>query len=118
MATLVLIIADDMQQRGVDTGADEATAAAMPAAAPATATQQPKPKSGRGRAAFAFANAARAAAPPAAAPTAAALLVPPGQEDPEALQATRAQLRHVPSALQLAADPADIAIIKRVFGSR
>jgi hypothetical protein len=118
MATLVIIIADDMQQRGVDIGADETTAAAMPAAAPATATQQPKPKSGRGRAAFAFANAARAAAPPAAAPTAAALLVPPGQEDPEALQATRAQLRHVPSALQLAADPADIAIIKRVFGSR
>ena len=125
MATLVLIIADDMQQRGVEYGAGAAAAVAAPAAAvaapaaaPATATQQPKPKGGRGRAAFGFANAARAATTPSAPAIAVAQLVTPGQEDPKALQAARAQLRHVPSALQLAADPADIAVIKKVFGSR
>lgn len=93
IATLVLIIADDMQERGVTIGSGEANAAAKPV------------PGGRGKQAFAARNAATAAS------TSAVPAV-------DGLEPERAKLLHVPSQMQLAADPEDIDMIKTVFGSR
>lgn len=99
IATLVLVIADDMQQRGVDIGSEASSDAAR--AAPA----QPS-KTATGRNSFAARNAARAV-----------VAVPDSSTDEHDLS-TRAQLRHVPSSMQLCADQEDIEVIKSIFGSR
>ena len=91
IATLVLIIAKDLQARGVAAGADAPDAAAT--AKPKTA----KPK--KSRLSSNLANlAAAAAAAPACTPT--------------------PTLVHVPTALELAADPAELKIIRDLYGSR
>ena len=94
IATLVLLMAQDMQLRG--TPAADAAAPAAPAAAAAA----PPPRSaGRGRGML---TAGRTTTPAAAVP----------------LTATRAEATREPTALERAADPADLAIIRELFGSR
>jgi hypothetical protein len=96
-----------MQTRGVTRGSGTAEADTA-AAAPVATAVVPKPK--KGKASFAARNAAAASA---------AVLV--GELDTpssEVLQATVAALEHIPTAMELAADPADLAIIREVFGSR
>ena len=82
IATLVLIIAQDLQTRGVDAGGGVAE------------VEKPvKPKGGRGANLANFAAAAGAAgAPP--------------------------KLKHIPTALERAADPAELKIIRDLYGSR
>ena len=92
VATLVLLMAQDMQLRG--------TTAADDAAAPAAAAAPPRP-AGRGRGTHML-TAGRTTAPAAAVP----------------LTATRAEATREPTALELAADPDDLAIIRELFGSR
>jgi hypothetical protein len=103
IAELVMIIAEDMQRRGVTIGGgtaeEEAAAEAAVAAAEAPAKPKPKPK---GKAGAAARNAdSLATAPPA-----------------EPVVAQRGKLKHVPTAIELAADPADLEIIRKVYGSR
>jgi hypothetical protein len=100
IATLVLIIADDMQARGVTRGSG--TAESDPDAAMHVATVVAKPKAKSSKTVFAARNALAAAA--ASEPVRAAETVP--------------LLQHVPTAMELAADPEDIAIIRQLFGSR
>ena len=86
IATLVLIIAKDLQSRGVDAGMETAEAAAE------------KVKGGKrskNLANFASTSAASTSAAPA---------VP--------------ALKHKPTALELAADPAELKIIRDLYGSR
>ena len=91
IAALVLIIAQDMQLNG------NAIDAPPPAAAAATA---PPPAAGRGRGRGAFqARAAVAPAPPVA-------------------TATRTETVHQPTAIELEADPADLKVIRDLYGSR
>ena len=91
IAALVLIIAQDMQLNG------NAIIAPPPAAAAATA---PPPAAGRGRGRGAFqARAAVAPAPPVA-------------------TATRTETVHQPTAIELEADPADLKVIRDLYGSR
>ena len=91
IAALVLIIAQDMQLNG---NAAAATDAPPPAAA------APPPAAGRGRGRGAFqARAAVAPAPPVA-------------------TATRTETVHQPTAIELEADPADLKVIRDLYGSR
>ena len=91
IATLVLIIAKDLQTRGVDQGME--TAVDKPA-------DKPKPKAGKRNA-----NLANFAAATAAAATTAGT-------------ASEPTLKHIPTALELAADPAELQIIRDLYGSR
>ena len=91
IATLVLMIAQGMQLNG--TGPAAAEAAAAPAPAP------PTRPAGRGR------SMITATRPTAARPTA-------------PLTAARVEAAHQPTALELAADPADLAVIRDLYGSR
>ena len=103
IAEVVKIIADELQQRGVSSGASTAETATDPAvvvAAPAAA----KP---RGKAAAAGRNA-----------NALANAKPSPVTGGEPLQAKQAQLKHVPTAMERAADPADIKAIRDLYGSR
>ena len=93
IATLVLLIAKDMQLNG--TGTDAAATAAAPTAAPTAAPAQGR---GRGKHALTAGRPTTTAAPP--------------------LTASRAEVTHTPTALELAADPADLAIIRDLYGSR
>ena len=108
IAKCVKIIADDMQLRGVTVGGgDESTPTPTPAQA--TLAQLCAPNKLTGKAA----KAAKAAGANSASAVAVAA---PGTVD--ALQASRAKLTHVPSAMEIAADPAHIKIIRDVYGSR
>ena len=100
-ATLCLIIADDLQRRGVDSGCKEAEAVDDEAVPP----PKPKPKGGRSSRAFAdnAALAQRVAVP-----------------DASAIPATARALglQHIPTYLEEQADPADIDMIHELYGSR
>ena len=89
IATLVLMIANDMQLNG--TGTDAAAAPAPAAAAPANRRGKHALTDGRST-------------------TAAAAAVP--------LTASRAELTLAPTAIELAADKADLDIIRALYGSR
>ena len=102
IATIMLIIADDMQARGVTRGSG--TAESDPDAAVHVATVVAKPKGKTSKASFAARHAATAAALPSGEPVHVAETVP--------------LLEHVPTAMELAADPEDVAIIHKLFGSR
>ena len=93
IATLVLLMAQDMQLRG--------TPAADAPAAPAAAAAPPPRPAGRGRG-RSMLTAGRTTTPAAAVP----------------LTAARAEATRELTALELAADPADLAIIRELFGSR
>ena len=84
-------IAKDLQTRGVDQGME--TAVDKPA-------DKPKPKAGKRNA-----NLANFAAATAAAATTAGT-------------ASEPTLKHIPTALELAADPAELQIIRDLYGSR
>ena len=92
MATIILMIAEDMQLRGVDGNGAVATSEPVPSA--------PVRPAGRGRGAFQARSAARA---------------PIAEEAPSE---SAAALRHVPTVAELAADPADLKIIRDIYGSR
>ena len=104
IATLVLIVADDMQARGVTCGACELDAPlpAVATAAAAPTKAAPKKKKARGKAAFA-ARAATSEVAPCGTPQVA--------EPVETLE-------HRPTALERECDPEDLAIIRELFGSR
>ena len=100
IATCVKIIADDMQMRGVTVGSGSAeTPDPVPTPPPA------KPLTGKA------AKAAKAATLLANAP-------PPATGHAAPQIAERAKLTHVPSAMEMAADPDDIKIIRDIYGSR
>jgi hypothetical protein len=107
IAMIVHIIAEDLQLRGVDSGHLTAGKTEKLAVVPA-----PKPKAATKRNAnaanFAAANLAAGAAPRVEAAI-------PVSELPTTASPT---LTHVPTAIELAADPADLAIIRALFGSR
>ena len=112
MAAIVKIIADDLQECGVDMGAEAATAATA-----VTAVAAPQVggrgsggrgraggggrSGGRGRGRVAFTAAQPSNVQAAGVPVASA-----------------AQLRHVPTALERMADEADLKIIRDLYGSR
>ena len=130
IATIAMIIADDLQLRGVDSGAGEAEpAVAAVAAAPAKAAAPPakaaaaatkaaaaaaakagKKPAGKGRSRAAFAD--RQAATGAVRAT----LV--SEPSPDALPAKRVATPHVPSAMEAAANPEHLRIIHELYGSR
>ena len=95
IAAIVLIIAQEMQLKG--------TVAPAAAVAPVTVTVTPAPTrpAGRGRGAF---QARVASAPPAAAAAPA--------------MASRTEIAYKPSAIEQAADPEDLKVIRDLFGSR
>ena len=97
IAAIVLIIAQEMQLNG--TVAPDVVAA--PAPAPAAAPTRP---AGRGRGAF---QSRVNSAPPAAAPAPAAPAM-----------ASRTEMPYKPSAIEQAADPEDLKVIRDLFGSR
>ena len=121
IAQLVFIIAQDLQRRGVDSGAAAAAAAtptvvaaATPGAAAAAGGARGRGSGrgraaggggrGRGRAAFVAAAAAQTPCTPA---TVAAVRV-----------ADSAAAERETTAIERAADPEDLAIIRELFGSR
>ena len=113
IAELVLIIADDMQLRGVTRGSNTAEEQAAEAAAEAAAAlgievPKPKPVKASGKAAAAGRNASAREVAPVGSFTG---TVPP-------IMASLGQLKHVPTAIELAADPADLAVIRDLYGSR
>ena len=135
IAMIVMIIADDLQLRGVDHGAGEAAAAptATPSAPPPTAPAGRGSAGGRGgstggrggrrgggRGGFADRVAARAAerAEAQGVPRAAATPVCADEPAGPTLQAQRAQVQHEPSALEVAANPESLEIIRKLYGSR
>jgi len=129
IATIVMIIADDLQLRGVDHGNKDKEAAAA-------AVQQGAAVGGRGggrggtaaggrgcgrggRGGFADRVAARAAEraeAQGAIPTAVA--TPVATDDPAALEAQRAKVQHQPSATEAAANQESLEIIRKLYGSR
>ena len=120
IATLVMIVADDLQLRGVDAGGEE-----LPPPKPSVSGQR-----GRGAAALVGARggarggrgrgggraASFAANMVSDIRQAAATLVT--EADPAALQTQRLQLKHVPTAMEAAANPEALAIIRKLYGSR
>ena len=91
-ATLLLIVADDFQRRGVTAGGEDA--------ADADAAHKPAAPASRR---FGFVSSAAAAA------------AAPGR--PAAPAAAR-PLQHVPTSMEKQADPEDLAMIRKLFGSR
>ena len=114
IATLVLVIANDMQSRGVtdrEGTVSPSTAIVAPVVAAVTAVAAPAPAptkaAGRGRGAL-----LQRLAPPPPPPQA---LVP---TEPPVYMAQRAEVQYIPSALEREADPEDLKIIRDLFGSR
>ena len=114
IATIVMIIADDLQQRGVNSGSTNAPT--IPATAAAAAGRGGRGSGrasraavstgrGRGRANYADRMASKAPAP---------------QAQAEALTSTaeRAQLEYEPSAVEADANQESLAIIRELYGSR
>ena len=93
IAAIVLIVAQDMQLNG--SGIVEAPPPPVPAA---TAPRRP---AGRGRGAFVAARAAGRA-----------------DKEPPGVMATRTETVHKPTAIEQTANPADLAIIRDLYGSR
>ena len=119
IAMLVMIIADDLIMRGVDSGAGEAEPAQPPPAPGGRGRGQTArgggAVGGRGRggrgANFAAAMVAKSV-PARSAVTA----VPGGGEG--ALPAKRAQVEEKPSAVEAAANQESLAILRKIYGSR
>lgn len=117
IAKLVLNLAEDMQLNGVAT---ETRVTAPAANAPPD--DQPRRNAatrGRGRAAF----AARRRAAATAAATSIASAAEEGDDDhadddAASCATSGPELEHIPSAMERAADAADLDIIRRLFGSR
>ena len=124
IASLVLIVAEDLQQRGVDSGAETAEAKEKPKAGTVTVATSSRGggggrgalrggrggrSRGRGRAAFqARYEAAYVAEQPDE----------QTENDSDVIQATAVELVHKPTALERAADPNDLKIIRDLYGSR
>ena len=94
LAQIIFMIAEDMQLNGVAA----APVVAAPAAAPAAAAGR-----GRGRGRAMLTNARKP--PPLASAVPVAMVV-------------RLETVHRPTAIELAADPADLAVIRELYGSR
>jgi hypothetical protein len=106
-AKIVFLIAEDLQSRGVDVGAGEATPVAATASAAGWGGRGRGQGKGRGRAHFA-AGAAGVMNETVGSST----------STPAAGAAGPSQgVRHVPSAMEEAADPEHLRIIREVFGS-
>eukprot|EP00965_Chrysotila_dentata_P201978 6180857-Pleurochrysis_carterae.AAC.1 len=117
IATIVMIIAKDLQARGVNAGAAEEASAAdadRDLSAPAASEQQAAARrgsrggqggrgsrGGRGRSAFASRVAATASA-----------------VDTDGGVHSSAEVQHVPTAAERSADPDELAAIREMFGSR
>ena len=104
IAAIMLIIAQDMQLNG-NTAAPAAAAAAPPPPPPAAAP--PAPAAARRRGAF-QARAIGAVATDTAAPSPA----------PAIAMASRVEVEHKPTVMEKAADPADLEVIRELYGSR
>ena len=115
IAMLVLIVADDLISRGVARGSGSLEDAVAPAPTPAgnrgngrggsSARGRTGGGRGRGRSKAAFADRR----------TSRAVVT---VSHPDAAEAVEAELIHVPTKAELDADPADLDIIRQVFGSR
>ena len=117
IARLVKIVADDLQQRGATRGSGVqqgvVTVAVPRGGRGGGGGGRGGGGGGRGKCAFGARNSK------AGARTATAVLVTPDAHAKEAaLEATIAQLEHVPTAMQRAANPEHVAIIRRLYGSR
>ena len=110
IAELVMIIADDMQQRGVTIGGGTADEEKAAEAAVLAAPAAPAPAKPKGKAGAAARNAVHLGKLEAPISGSTALA--------RAKLAQLAQLRHVPTAMQLAADEDDLKVIRDVYGSR
>ena len=104
IAALVKIIADDLQLRGVASGMAVHTAS-QPLQPSPTNTSSAPARGGRGRAAFA-ANRGRGRSGSTAVPVA------------QLQQESDEELTRTPTAIERAADPEDLAVIRELFGSR
>ena len=112
IATLVMIIADDLQNRGVMHGDGELEEAVAPAPAPAgarggsraqAARGRGRGRGGRGRGSFTDRVAVRQTVT---------------VQHPASATAVQAELERTPTRLEEEADPADLQIIHDMFGSR
>ena len=116
MAKLVLIIAEDMQRTGT-LGADLG-----PCAAPAEATGGGRGGrgggGGRGDGRGGGRGRGRLAMAERMATTMAMEAAAVSGGDGDVLQAERAQVRHIPTAMEAAADPEEITMIRTLYGSR
>ena len=114
IATLVMIIADDLMLRGVDHGSGDAVRLAAPAAGRGSTP------GGRGGAARGGRGRGRGGslADRLSAGHAHASLVDGGVPAPGVVQASRVQLQHTPSAFEAAADQDDLLTIRQIYGSR
>ena len=115
IATLVMIIADDLTLRGVDHGAGERVETTVATTAGGRGSGRGARGGaamgrGRGRASFAAKQAVRSVAAVAMDPA-----LPP---DPTLLQAERARLQHKPTAVELAANQKSLAVLRKMYGSR
>ena len=125
IATLVHIVAEDLQKRGVDEGAsihepEEAPAKKVDKGKKSAAlveAPQPKPQRKKTSRRAAFQARARAQAqqeePEVDEPEPVEDNLPP-----DVVQATPVELQHTPTALEEAADPEDLKIIRELYGSR
>ena len=115
-----MIIADDLQLRGVNHGSGEA--ATIPATAAAAAGRGARGSGvlsragrsvsrGRGRSGFADRMTASHTLPQVQTAV-------PTDFDPNVLQAERAQVTHTPSAFEAAANQESLTIIRELYGSR
>ena len=121
IATIVMIIADDLQLRGVDHGSGELAASETVPTVGGRGTGRGRGAQGggrgRGRGGGRGGFADRVAARAAEKVDAQTAVLSPGV-DPDALQAQRAQLQHTPSALEAAANQESLEIIRKLYGSR
>ena len=119
IAELMLIVAEDMQQRGVTLPHRASSTTTNAIVAAEVAPYAPPPNrvedggareggGGRGKHAFAARNAVAAAT----------LVKDTADVADKALIAKIAELERVPSAMERAADPEDIGIIRNLYGSR
>ena len=120
IATLVLIIANDLQHRGVTRGSGVPEEAAAIAPAPAGtrgrgSTRGSASRGGRGRGRAGRGGAAFA---DRRTTSTAVMVRHPGVDDPDNVAtATAAELERVPTRMERDADAADLQIIRDVFGS-
>lgn len=114
IARLVKIIADDLQLRGVDSGSNVASVQQREKA-PATSDESPDslvPNGGRGR------NTSGGRGRGRGRQAFNRRLETHAPSSDNALQVWSAQVQHQPTAMERAADPEDLSIIRELFGSR